>query len=207
MFFDGNVKVLEALREKRSLLQQNISHSHIRPLLIVCGGVMKGVYGGGAVSALETSGYGEVFDVVVGLSTGAPTVAYFLAGQSELGTRIYSEECCTKNFINPMRITRMCNTQYLVSVFKSPDKKLNTSKLLSSRTKLYIGVTEPKTAEQHFFSPETEEDLFSLVEASISMPGACPDPVHYRGKKWVERMMIRHLFGNNYFVKLSCVHA
>jgi len=187
MFFEGNHDVVKALHAKRDLLQSGADHMHVRPLLIICGGVMKGIFGGAAVVTLHKMGYGSAFDVVVGLSTGAPTAAYFLAGQQVVGTRIYSEECCSKQFINPWRITRMCDVSYLMSVFRdSPEKRLERHTVLNHRSQLHIGVTEYSSARQQFFVPVDTDSLFTLMEASMTMPGVCPKPVLYKGEQWVD---------------------
>jgi predicted Rossmann-fold nucleotide-binding protein len=46
-----------------------------RPALVVLGGVLRGVYGGGGVRALERAGLVSGFYSAVGCSTGAPTIA------------------------------------------------------------------------------------------------------------------------------------
>ena len=62
------------------------------PVLIVGGGGQRGPFGGGWVMALENLNLRNAFKTVVGVSTGAPTISYFLAGQAAVGTSIYFEE-------------------------------------------------------------------------------------------------------------------
>jgi len=74
------------------------------------------VISGGQVIALEEAGLSDAFDIAVGVSTGAPIAAYFLAQQSVLGTSIYYEECTTPQFISLSRMR--VGADYLVAVAK-----------------------------------------------------------------------------------------
>ena len=80
---------------------------------------MRAVYSSGIVTGLEKAGLSKVFDVVVGLSAGSAICAYFISGQSRLGTSIYQESLLDKNFINLTRISKILNVDYLDHVFRN----------------------------------------------------------------------------------------
>jgi hypothetical protein len=91
--FEGQPKlVFGELQKRRDDLRNGIENNS-NPVLMVLGGTLRGCYGGGGVIALKKMGLTDAFKTVIGISTGAPTVAYFLANQPEIGTSIYSEEC------------------------------------------------------------------------------------------------------------------
>ena len=189
VFFDGQAsEVIRAMREKARLVAAGLSTDHIRPMLIICGGVMKGAYGGGAVTAIHEAKMERAFDVVATFSTGTPTGAYFLGGSPRMGATIYSEECCTRSFFNPWRLGNICDTEYLVNVFRSGRKRLDTAVILNHRhqTKWVIGVTDYVTAEQRLLSPITEEEIFTLLQASISVPGLSTHRVWVGGHRLVD---------------------
>ena len=147
--------------DERAVLRQVAEHAHSirhgkvsphRPWLIACPGTMRGVYGGGQVSAFEERGLTNGFAGCVGVSTGAPTVAYFLAGQARLGTSIYYEECTWPEFISPLRILRGghgADIGFLGEVFRGHmgRKRLAQERLHATSTELLFGLTEFVTGQ------------------------------------------------------------
>ncbi len=85
MILEGDHSVIEAIKEKKRLSEEDKPHDHIKPLLIIDGGLMKGVYGVGACLALEELGYVDSFTSFGGVSSGAATIAYLLSGNGEVG--------------------------------------------------------------------------------------------------------------------------
>ncbi len=196
MPFEGNESaVIGAMHTKCRLLASGQPHDHISILGIFCGGTMKGVFGGGAVTAMYEEGFGHAFDFICGLSTGKPAALYLLSGQPRLGTTIYSEECCTRQFFNHRRLSNLCDVGYLVNgVFRdSATKGLNVEQVLKHRTLLRTGVTHYETGEQHFFTPRTRDELFTLTQASVSMPGLCTEPVYFHGERYVDGASVNPL--------------
>src|SRR3990167_2119037 len=92
--------VRNLLSKKKLLLKGNPSHARIKTALIIGGGGMRSAFSAGALRGLEKSGLADVFDIVVGISAGSPICAYFLSGQTALGTSIYFEELAKNKFIN-----------------------------------------------------------------------------------------------------------
>jgi len=173
MFFEGSKEVFTRLFEKQRLLAARDSrHSNIRPLLLILSGTMRGVYGGGQVIALERFGLSEVFDTVVGVSTGTPTAAYFLAKQAVLGTSIYCEECITDKFISPWRLK--VDVGYLADVFRGHQsfKMLDQQAIHSSRSAFFAAATCAQTGEGILIdAKEAKPDIVQAIKASIAIPG------------------------------------
>src|SRR3989344_9040277 len=93
MRFEGNPEVLRNLfRKKRLLDAGDVDHCMYRPLVLACSGLMRGVYAGGQCRALDRFGLINVFDIAVGISTGAPMLGFFLAGQIQQHLDIYWNE-------------------------------------------------------------------------------------------------------------------
>jgi predicted patatin/cPLA2 family phospholipase len=136
--------------------------------------------------ALERFGLSEAFDVVVGVSTGAPTAAYFLSRQTAVGTSIYCEECTTARFFSFARF-RM-NADYLAEVFRShPEKKLHQAAVLASRSEYFVGVTCAETGEGELLDAKaTKPDSVQAIRASIAIPALTPEPVIVNGKRYLD---------------------
>ncbi len=197
MILEGDTSVLDAMREKKELMQAGRPHDHIKLLLIVDGGLMKGVYGAGACVALAEAGYSEVWSAMVGISSGAPTISYFLSGNVEAGASVMYEECCSPEFANFKRLSNQIHFQYLLDVFKNDERKrLDTQRILSHKTKIYYGVTDFYTAEPELISPTDEEGVFMGIEASISMPNITMSRIFINGKRYTDGGFARpHIIG------------
>ena len=185
MIVDGDRSVFAALRARREQLSQGNDDGTIRPLLFFGGGLMKGVYGVGAALALEELGYGAVFTDVVGVSSGAPTAAHFVAGTTVAGKSILTNECCTRRFANPWRWWNQIDTEYFMSLMRrEPPQGIDTQAILASQTRLHFGVSEYPTGKPHLITVQDDETLFAGMHASLTMQNVARhrtyiDGVHY----------------------------
>lgn len=178
MIFEGDRGVISAIKEKKRLMEAREAHGHIKPLLVIDGGLMKGAYGAGVVIAFEELGYTNVFSNIVGVSSGAPTAAYFLAGEARRGESIYYEESCSRKFINMWRIWNQVNTFYFAAVLRGvTGKGIDVDKVFASNTNLYIGVADFKTGKPSLLVPTEREELLQTIQASILMPNVSNDIV------------------------------
>ena len=174
--FDGDNTVFKKLFRKKLLLKQNNpQHKAIRPLLVVLPGTMRGVIGGGQVSALEAHGLSEVFDNALGISTGAPIISYFLSKQTKLGTSIYYDELPKHNFIDFKRILSkkdIANIDMLCDIFygKIAHKKLDTKQLLANRTKASVLSAEYTTASPLHLPLTSHHTIIEHIRASLAIP-------------------------------------
>jgi predicted patatin/cPLA2 family phospholipase len=167
----GQSAVVERLLRKRDLLRRgDPAHAEIRAALFIDGGGMRGVYGGGVVIALERLGLTDVFDHVIGVSAGAANSAYFLSGQTELGTTIYYEELAGRKFINPLRLHKILDIDYLDVTFRHT-KPLNYDRIRQSRSQFWIGVTRTDTAACEYLNmKDSSIDIITAIRASTALP-------------------------------------
>lgn len=192
MSFDGNLDIFKKLAEKRDLLKQNDDrHKEIRPLLIVMPGLMRGVAGGGRMEALHEAGFNNIFDNVIGISTGAPAAAYFLANQPKTGTSIYYDDLPKGNFISLRRGLsggNMVDINLICDIFrgKKGEKKLNIQKLLQNRTQFHVGITEYDTGVGVLKKADKTTDLVELIRASTAVPVLYDEKVLISGKRYVD---------------------
>lgn len=186
MIFEGDKSVIDAIKEKKRLRDAGAPHGHIKPVVFVDGGLMKGSYGVGAGLALEELGHTNSFSSVVGVSSGAPSAAYFVSGEVARGASLVWEECCSRKFINPWRFWNQVDTDYFKSVLENGPKAIEIDKVFDSATKLYIAVSDFQTAEPHLLKPQNSAELYSAIQASILMPNVSTDIVEFNDIRYVD---------------------
>jgi predicted patatin/cPLA2 family phospholipase len=186
MFLEGDKSVIAAIKEKRQLLEIGKFCSDIKILLVVDGGLMKGAYSTGVGLALEEMGYTDVFDSVVGVSSGAPSAAYFVSKNVSFGNSLIYEECCTSEFLNLRRFWSPLRVNKVISALVDGPKKINWENLKKSDADLYIGVTEFETANPALIKIDEYEKMLKAIEASISIPTLTNNKVIIDGVKYTD---------------------
>lgn len=185
MIFEGSHTVIQAMKEKKRLMDSGEPHEHIRILCIQGGGLMRGAYGLGAALALEEMGHINSFTSLVGISSGAPIAAHFAAGTIKQGKALILEDCRDKKFVNPWRFWSQVNTRHFIDVVRSDEKKkIDVEKVFKNPAQLYFGVAEYKTALPKILLPKDSDHFFECMHASINMQNVSPykviiDGVHY----------------------------
>ncbi len=160
-----------------------------RPSLFVLGGMLRGAYGAGSLLALDEAGLRNAFESALGISTGAPSLAYFLAGQPER-VDIYYEEGTNPNLFDywgPFKGRHIINTRFLADLLRGTfgKKKLDTGKMCESSTRLYVPLAEYETAKLHMCELHETKDPVEAIHAAISMP-FFSHPVDIDGTAYVD---------------------
>ncbi len=188
---EGLRVVVENLKEKKN----NPENKEVRPLLLILGGGMKGPYSAGQVAGLNEVGMtADVFDTVIGISAGAGTAAYYVAGpeQTLIGSSLFYEECTTPDFINARRISRVMDVEYLTAkAMGEGEKKLDETAVRAAKTELYFGVTQlPKDGsdpQEEFINAKTAEPgLLPAMRASMSVPLVAGEVPPVNGIEYVD---------------------
>lgn len=173
-------ELISNIQRKQELLAAgDPAHEDFRTALIIGGGAMRGVFSGGVVTGLEDAELTEVFDDVIGVSVGASTDAYFLAGQARLGTTLFSEELTSKEFINLTRFKNILSVDYLETIFTTGNKVLDLEAVRENRSRFYIGVTNINKARPEYIdvSESSNEEIIRFIQASSAVPGLAPPVV------------------------------
>lgn len=156
---------------------------------------------GGAVTALYEDGFGEVFDTIIGISSGAPTAAYFMGGNPRLGTSIYYDECCNGRFLRglslrswlqrPLKtLANPVGIEYLDKVFRgSTNKPINCEAVFAHCSRLYISVTRQQTADSWMVNACGCDVLHTAINASCAMPGLSSDRFVLLGSEVIDGMV------------------
>ena len=185
MIFEGEHSVIQAIREKKRLMDAGEPHDHIRPALIQGGGLMRGTYGVGASLALEEMGYTDTFTSLIGVSSGAPIISYFASGTARKGLTVMLEDCSSPRFVKLLRFWNQVDTKYFMRIVRHDEKKrIDVQRVLENPAQIYFGVAEYATAKPRLLKPKNEDHFFKTMHASINMQNVSPykviiDGVHY----------------------------
>jgi len=138
--------------------------------LVVEGGGMRGVLSGGALIAMEQLGLTAIFDDVYGESAGAINACYFLAGQAAFGARIYVEDLTSLRFINPARVRKILDMDFLVDEVMTHVKPLPVERVMGSRSRLFVSVTNVSDGTGRVFDVKKENPpLLTLLKATAAI--------------------------------------
>jgi predicted patatin/cPLA2 family phospholipase len=140
--------------------------------LIVQGGGMRGVYSMGALAQLDEAGFREAFDVILGASAGAINAAYFLAGQASEAVGLYANHLSNRDFLNPRRLGKIVNVDYLIDTALKVRLPLNIAALKASRTRLEVVLADAVTGEARIVTNrEVDVDFYEVMRATAALPG------------------------------------
>ncbi|MDA8596854.1 hypothetical protein N9L26_00785 [Candidatus Pacebacteria bacterium] len=208
MIFEGDHGVIEALHEKKRLRATGRDHEHIKPLLIIDGGLMKGAYGVGAAIALEDAGLIDSFVNVVGISSGAPTAAYLLGKNTHEGSRVLIEDCTSKEFLNVWRFWQQVNTRYVIDILSTdPPRGIDDDAVFKSAITLHIGVADFLTGKPKLIVPQTEIELFQAIHASILMPNISTEVVTLKDIRYVDGGFTRPHIMDSALKEIAATHV
>jgi predicted patatin/cPLA2 family phospholipase len=138
--------------------------------LVMTGGGMRCSYSAGALLALE-----DVFDfkppeIVIAASGSAGIASYYITGQTEHIRHVWEEVATSKRLMNPLRIHKMLDIDYLVDEVMKKDYPLDTSKIYDAGIDYLISATNTRTGKVEFFSNTSGLDIFEIIRATMAMP-------------------------------------
>lgn len=142
-----------------------------RKLAIVApGGGLACSYGVGSVLALVEKYNITSPEIAIGASGSAGTLAYYVSEQYGSIRNIWENLLSTEEFLNPKRLWRIMDIDYLIDqVFKKQDP-LNVQKILNSPINFQIPYTNIKSGRVDHFSNRDGGDVFEALRATKAMP-------------------------------------
>jgi predicted patatin/cPLA2 family phospholipase len=177
--------VLERIRERarRRLAGEAVADGR-QLALVIEGGGMRGIYSAGSLLGLEFLDLHDVFDHVYGTSAGAINAAYYLAHQGSFGITIYYQDINGCKFINPLRLTKIADIDYVYDEVIPRKKPLDVERILASRSRFFIALTDVDTGKSFLVqAQEASTPLVRILKASAALPLAYNRPVEVEGRR------------------------
>ena len=157
--------------------------------LIVEGGGMRGAFVGGALSMMATMHPAREFDLVVGVSAGSCSAAYYVAdpdGNAAVTTQIlniWRHELTghsLMSFWNFFRGQRFLNHDFLIDLFRLKYPMRREVLDEKGRTPLYVVLTNLDTMHAEFFRADSG-NVYTLLKAATALPIATKGKVRFGG--------------------------
>ncbi len=138
--------------------------------LVESGGGMAACYIAGATYALATKFNHFKPDIVIGGSGSTGTLSYYVSSQPESIKNIWLNLLSTKKFVNPLRVWRIMDIDYLIDVVFKKQDPLHTENIYNSRIEYLISSTNHKTGMLEYFSNKRKDNVFESMRASMALP-------------------------------------
>jgi len=181
-------RVVRLLKSRRDAGYAPSSLADGRKLaLIVEGGGMRGVLSAGSLFAIDQMGFRNCFDEIYATSAGAVNAAYFLSGQGPLGITVYFDDICCRRFVNPLRLSKIVDVDYVYDIIVRERKRLDEDAIRRAAAPLYLSVTDVHRGENILIDVRRAPDPVSLVlKASSALPVLYNRVVHLQGGSFVD---------------------
>ncbi len=163
---------------KNILERQKNCNSQGKIALVLYGGIMSGVVGTGATTALEELGLNNVFDYIFVYSAGLPNASYFLAKQALLSSTVYITDLSNSKFIDFFKPWKLADIDYLIHVLKDV-KTLNVDRIFEAKTKIMLRVRNTSIGKNEYIeiNDSFKNNYFDLIKAAVKMPVLSPGSV------------------------------
>lgn len=188
LFGVGAEGVIAAIRERGQRMKTGGDAQDGRRIgLVIEGGAMRGVCSGGGALALAKMGFTDLFDEVYATSSGVMNAAYFLSDQADLGITIYYEELAGRRFINPWRVWKVLDVDYVFDRVVSIEKKLDVERITQSRSRFFVVMMDAKTGELILIDTQkSKTPLLSLLKAATAIPVLYNRSVEVEGRQCID---------------------
>ena len=164
----------------------------IRPLLLIMGGGMKGTYAAGqALVGLPAVGMDEdIFDNVVGISSGACIGSYFVGNgdHKAQGAKVFYDQCHAGDFLKFTRLHQIMNVDVIIDIMESDSRdSLDQEHLMNSSTNFFVGAVNQENGESEIINAKTAKPgLTTAIAASMAVPLVYRKAIEVNGANYVD---------------------
>jgi predicted patatin/cPLA2 family phospholipase len=163
----------------------------LKKALLIEGGGMRSVHSAGALTAFSDLGFShDYFDFVFGSSAGACNSAYFLSGQTDMFWDMWSDTLLSKDFINFTNMLRpnkpILDIDFIINEIMVKRHPLDIKKIINSRTRFYVPVTNCHTGKIEYFINDKEESFLEVIKASSAIPVLYNRTVMLNGSEYID---------------------
>lgn len=177
--------VIQNIQQRAADRRKGVTDTDGRKIaLIIEGGGMRSVCSGAGAAALGQLGLHDVFDEVYASSAGTMNAAYFMANQPLLGMSVYFDNCTTWSFLNPFRIWKILDVDYIVDHVVVVEKPLDVESIKGSSSRLLVSVCDSSTGENLVIDVrDTMDPVHQVFKAAMALPVLYNRSV-LLGKRW-----------------------
>ena len=157
--------------DREMILNKETNMARARTALVVEGGGMRGIFTAGVCDAFLAAGYNP-FDLCIGVSSGACTLASYLSGQYQRVYHLITGPMRGAEFINPRRFLaggHFMDLDWLWDYAAVHDPLDALAATGNPDREFLVGVTEVATASALYLRP-TAETLSEYLLASSALP-------------------------------------
>lgn len=157
--------------------------------IIAEGGALRGAYAAGAVYAIHKHFGLKRVDYVTGSSSSIATLAYYTAGQADIGMNIWRNELSNHRFLsfrNMLRGKPFLNVDYLIDEVFKKRIPLDENNVKSSKMKLITPLTNTETGEAEYFDNTSTSDFFEVLRATMAVPYVYDRSVKINGQEYFD---------------------
>ena len=148
---------------------------------------MRGVLSAGSLLAMDLMGFRSCFDEVYATSAGGVNAAYFLSGQGILGITVYFDSISNRRFINPWRVLKMVDVDFVYDDIVTHVKPLDEAAVRRSPTKFLLSMTDAHSGRSVLFDVRaTPEPIPRMLKASSALPVLYNKVVSLTGGEYVD---------------------
>lgn len=140
-------------------------------MLIVGSGGLRGAYSAGVLAELCRRLGPDYFDAILASSVGVYAATFYVADQPNIienTWRNYVDSDKLVDFANKLKKKNILNLDYLSSIFKNHISKLNVKRVIESGVNLKYVLTDFKTGNVVYLSPN-ETNIFDAMKASSAI--------------------------------------
>ena len=165
-------EVIRVLDSRAKSLQRGESWNDGRKIgLVVEGGGMRGALSGGSLLALDLMNLRDCFDAVYSVSAGGVNAAYFLSNQGTLGMTVYFDDITTRKFINPWRLWKMVDVDYVYDHIVREVKPLCEAAVRDSRPDFFVTATDIDSGEHVLLNAkDPQASVATYLKATAAIP-------------------------------------
>lgn len=131
---------------------------------------MRCAYNAGVLDALNKNPAIPRFDIVIAASGSSGPAAYYVAGQIDFMEQAFGDVLATKRLINPFRLWRVMDVDYLVDNIFTNQIPLDTKAITESVQNLYIPAVHAKTGRLKYFTNRNMRCILQAIKASHAVP-------------------------------------
>lgn len=173
VFGSAPVEVMQVLHKRRVSKTRDDGN---KVALVLEGGALRGIYSCAVAHALAVHGYNDVFDLVIGTSSGGLNALYFESSSMEVAASIYYENAVDKRCLNFFKFPNVLNVRWLVDNYILGEKRFSDEVFSSEFAEILIPTTDKFSAKTVWGSNRDGEKHFTrFIRATAFTPLACDD--------------------------------